>query len=100
VLHSGSVRYYSDRQTLRYDWLDAEWLDRAVQYLKRSGQEPYVLLESSELEEFREKFKTQKTVATLAPIARHPRGIFLYAVTTTGGRADALIQIPRTSGCE
>jgi len=101
ILHSGSVRYYSGRLTLRYEWLDAEWLDRSVAYLKSHGSKPYILLEASELAEFREKFKTQQTLAALdrQPIATHPRGVNLYAIDPSGA-AGAPRLIPRTSGCE
>jgi hypothetical protein len=101
LLHSGSVRYYSGRITLRYEWLDPQGLDRAVEYLKRSGLEPFVLLEASELAEFREKFRSQTTLAALdrPPIATHPRGVNLYAIDPTPV-AETPRVIPRTSGCE
>jgi len=101
IQHSGSVRYYSGRLTLRYDWLDAEWLDRAVGYLKSTGSEPYLLLEAFEVAEFREKFKGQKTVAALdrPPVATHPRGVYLYEIDRSVVSAAPRV-IPRTQGCE
>ena len=35
--HSGSVRYYGHRVSLRYDLLRPEWLDRALQFRKRNA---------------------------------------------------------------
>ena len=101
VLHSGSIRYYSGRPTLRYDWLDADWLDRAVEYLERHGNEPYILLESTEVGEFKEKFRTQRTIAALdrPPVATHARGVSLYAIDPSRIPAAPRI-IPRTTGCE
>ena len=101
VLHSGSIRYYSGRPTLRYDWLDADWLDRAVEFLKRQGKEPYILLESTEVGEFKEKFRAQRTIAALdrPPVATHARGISLYAIDPSHVPAAPRI-IPRTTGCE
>jgi hypothetical protein len=98
--HSGSVRYYSDRLTLRYDWLDSGWLDRAVAYLQSTGSEPYLLLEEFEVTEFRDKFKGQKTVAALdaPPIATHSRGVYLFAIRPPAHTVPRVI--PRTSGCE
>jgi hypothetical protein len=99
--HSGSIRYYSDRLTLRYDWLDPEWLDRAVAYLEAHGSKAYVLLEGFEVPRFRERFRTQKTIVALdrPPIASHARDVHLYAVDASGTPAAPHI-IPRTSGCE
>ncbi len=101
LLHSGSVRYYAGRITLRYEWIDPQGLDGVIRYLQRSGLQPFVLLEASELAEFREKFRTQTTLAALdrPPIATHPRGVNLYAIDPAPG-AETPRTIPRTSGCE
>ena len=69
--HSGSIRHYSGRPTLRYDSLDPEWLDRAIAHLRSAGYEPYLLLEKFEVPIFRERFAAQKSVALLdAPTDR------------------------------
>ena len=72
--HSGSVRYYSDRLTLRWDLLDSQWLDRAVAFLQAKGYHPFVLLEEWEQPRFREKFAGHTTLATLdwQPVATYP----------------------------
>jgi hypothetical protein len=68
--HSGSVRYYSGRPTLRWDLLDAAALDRAVGSLRRAGYEPYVVLDAGEDEEFRARFAARnQAVAGLVPLA-------------------------------
>ena len=100
--HSGSIRYYSDRPTLRYDSLDPEWLDRAIAHLRSAGYEPYVLLEKFEVPLFRERFAAQKSVTLVdaPPIALHRRSdVRLYRTggVNPPGVADP---IPRTSGCE
>ena len=41
VQHSGSVRYYANRITLRYDWLPPDQLDTAVRDLTAKGYQPY-----------------------------------------------------------
>ena len=46
--HSGSVRYYSGRPTLRWDLLDAASLDRAIASLRRTGHEPYAVLDGGD----------------------------------------------------
>jgi hypothetical protein len=56
VQHSGSLRLYGGRMTLRYDALDPEWLDRAVEYLRSIGRHPYFVLDGGEVEAFRRRF--------------------------------------------
>jgi hypothetical protein len=53
---SGSVRFYSGRPTLVWDSLDPAWLDRAVQYLRARGFEPFLLFERWEEPLFRQRF--------------------------------------------
>jgi Dolichyl-phosphate-mannose-protein mannosyltransferase len=63
--HSGSVRYHAGRLTLRWDWMDPEWLDRAIAALQQRGVPTYLLLEEWEDAEFRERFKSQRTLREL-----------------------------------
>jgi hypothetical protein len=56
VQHSGSIRYYAKRITLRYDWLPVHRLDSAIDELKVKGYRPYILLEEWEEPEFRARF--------------------------------------------
>jgi hypothetical protein len=51
--HSGSIRYYSGRLTLRYDLLDPAWLDRAISTLGTLGRPVYLLLDDWEEAPFR-----------------------------------------------
>jgi hypothetical protein len=69
--HSGSIRYYSGRPTLRWDLLDAGSLDRAIASLRRAGYEPYAVLDVEEDERFRAYFgaRDQQGVAGLIPMA-------------------------------
>jgi hypothetical protein len=55
--HSGSVRYYGGRMTLRYDWLSERWLDRSVAWLNEHGVHSYFLLDEEEIKEFRRRFE-------------------------------------------
>ncbi len=56
VQHSGSLRLYAGRLTLRYDALDPEWLDRTVEHLRSIGRHPYFVLDGEEVELFRQRF--------------------------------------------
>jgi hypothetical protein len=62
---SGSLRYYSNRLTVRYDLLDPRWLDRAIDALRQKGYHPYLVLESAEEAPFRDQFGATSTLARL-----------------------------------
>jgi hypothetical protein len=72
--HSGSIRYYSGRRTLRYDWVQPSWLDEAVVSLQRLGYKPYLLLESWEEPLLRDRFGAASAVGKLDwnPVAEFP----------------------------
>ena len=57
--HSGSIRYYSGRLTMRWDVLDAGSLDTAVAALHARGVPVYAAIESWEEEDFRRRFAGQ-----------------------------------------
>lgn len=71
--HSGSARYYAGRMTLRYDILDSEWLDRALQWFTERGVHPYLLADKWEIAEFRRRFAGQNSVAYV-----ESKPIFVY----------------------
>jgi hypothetical protein len=54
--HSGSLRIYGNRLTLRFDILDPEWLDRTVEYLDSMGRRPYFVLDGGEVGAFTQRF--------------------------------------------
>lgn len=54
--YTGSIRYYTDRRILRYDWLVPNRLDNAVSTLTALGYKPYFLLEDWEEPVFRDRF--------------------------------------------
>jgi hypothetical protein len=85
--HSGSLRLYAGRLTLRWDQLDPGWLDRAVEHLQSLGRRPYFVLDEFEVEEFKRRFARRSrhgaldwppmatlgsTVAIYDPIDRKP----------------------------
>jgi hypothetical protein len=47
--------------TLRFDQLDPLWLDRVVTFLTDRGRHPYIVLEQSELELFKQRFAESET---------------------------------------
>jgi hypothetical protein len=60
--HSGSLRYYGGRMTLRYDILDRQWLDRSIEWFADRGVHPYAVLDDWEVAKFRERFAGQRRV--------------------------------------
>jgi hypothetical protein len=71
--HSGPTRYYAGRTIVRYELLDAAWLDRAIAWLRAEGRTPYFLLEEYEALEFEKKFGAANTQGrlALAPIVEY-----------------------------
>jgi hypothetical protein len=76
VQHSGSVRYYANRITLRYDWLKEDALDSALRDLAAKGRRAYLVVDDWEEKEFRARFSPANRAGRLdwAPIARVPTG--------------------------
>ena len=68
--HSGSLRYYANRPTLRWDLLAAAHLDQAIASLRAEGYEPFAVLDDGEDLEFRRKFGSagQRAAAHLRPL--------------------------------
>jgi len=68
--HSGSVRYYSHRPTLRWDVLDRASLDRALSSMRDAGYDPFLVVDTGEDEEFRARFAAagQRALAGLTPV--------------------------------
>jgi hypothetical protein len=56
VVHSGSLRLYGHRQTLRWDVIEPDAFDRTIQTLRANGYGAYILLEGWEEATFRSRF--------------------------------------------
>jgi Dolichyl-phosphate-mannose-protein mannosyltransferase len=63
--HSGSVRYYGERVTLRYEVLHDRWLDKSIAWLHANGFHPYILLDNPEHEAFKTKFGGRNVAGNL-----------------------------------
>ena len=75
--HSGSVRYYTGRKTLRFDWLPPRQLDNAITQMKGLGYRPYILLEDWEEPWFKSRFRRSRLAGLdwkpVTEFARSPR---------------------------
>jgi len=65
VQESGPLRMYGGRPTVRFDYLDPEGLEAAVQFLERAGSRPYFVLEAWEEAQFRERFARSSPLGLL-----------------------------------
>jgi hypothetical protein len=74
--HSGSVRYYSGRSTLRWDRVPPDQLDWAIAEIQRHGYLPYALVEDWEEEMWRERLAGRAVPPALdrPPLATLPLG--------------------------
>lgn len=73
ILESGSLRYYGDRLTLRFDWMPAASLDDIVAYLTERGHAVYFAGAAQELAQFRDTFAGSHVVESLRPEADDSR---------------------------
>ena len=77
--HSGSLRLYAGRLTLRFDILEPEWLDRALGWLQSTGRHPYVVLDGDEVDRFRKRFVNSSAGALASPAIGELNGVvFVY----------------------
>ena len=65
-IHAGPIRYYAGRDTMRFDLLNEEWLDRAVAWLTEQGRHPYILIEDWERPLFEKRFAASNSLGRLA----------------------------------
>jgi hypothetical protein len=74
VQHSGSVRYYANRTTLRYDWLEESALDGVLRDLAAKGRRAYLVVDDWEEKRIPRSLLAgqPRRAPGLAPIARVP----------------------------
>jgi hypothetical protein len=64
-LHSGSIRYYGHRQTIRWDQIPPDQMSATLHNLESAGYEPYLALDvPSEPPLFAERFRQDPAVRT------------------------------------
>jgi hypothetical protein len=80
--YSGSIRYYSGRLTVRYDWIPENRLDSVIDEFRGHGYHPYIVLEQPEIQAFHRRFRGRSELAALdwAPRARlrHDSAVAIY----------------------
>jgi len=65
VLESGAVHYYSQRPTVSWDTLPPDSLDRTLEFLRREGLPPVLMIDASEEQTFRTRFGSASAIGRL-----------------------------------
>ena len=100
IQHSGSVRHYTNRLTMRWDLLAPEWWPRALDLLVARGYRPYLLVASFEEPQLRRHLSLTEAAdapGTLVAEMTTPEAVRLYdPLRATTGPAET---IPRVDVC-
>jgi hypothetical protein len=79
--HSGTLRFYTGREVLRFEAIRPPELDTLVQYLRRNGYALFLIGDEFEIDQFRTMFSDSRTVATMT---KEPRkslaGVDVYDI--------------------
>ena len=92
--HSGSLRYYANRITMRFEWLEPEMYGEAIDHFRRLGRPVYVVLDDWERDVFRARYAKVADLSWLdePPLLVAARRVYFYAVLPPpqrGAGADA-----------
>jgi 4-amino-4-deoxy-L-arabinose transferase-like glycosyltransferase len=80
-LHSGSVRYYANRVTLRFEWLGEDEYNPALTTLRQHGHPIYALLDGEEVMTFKNRYgRVTDLTWMMRPTAVVGDRVFFYAV--------------------
>jgi len=97
--HSGSLRFYAGRPTLRYDWVQKEWAAGVPVLVEHAGYHPYLIIDDWELRQVRVQFGMPDTAPLPWPIvARMPEngGVTIFDMATRPERAAVVTLAPGT----
>ncbi|MSO83307.1 MAG: hypothetical protein EXQ53_08445 [Acidobacteria bacterium] len=80
--HSGSLRYYSNRVTLRFEWLDPDMYGQALDHMAELNRPVYAVLDDWEREVFRLRYAGVADVSWLdrPPLIVASDRVYFYAV--------------------
>lgn len=95
-LHSGSLRYYAKRLTVRFDWLAPDVYTQALDKLRASGRPVFVVLDEAEREPFRARYAPVADISWLdqPPTLIAAKRVFFYQMWP--GEADRAAVLPVT----
>jgi hypothetical protein len=80
--HSGSLRYYANRITMRFEWLDADMYRNAVDHIRGLGRPLFVVLDDWERDVFRQRYAGAADLSWLdePPLLLAARRVYFYQV--------------------
>jgi hypothetical protein len=80
--HSGSLRYYANRITMRFEWLDPDMYAPALDHFRRLGRPVYVVLDDWERDMFKARYARVADLSWLdePPLLLAARRVYFYAV--------------------
>jgi hypothetical protein len=73
--HSGSLRFYSGRPTLRFDWVQKEWASGVPAAMERLGYHPYLIVDDFEIPQVRVQFGLHENAPLPWPIVARMREV-------------------------
>jgi hypothetical protein len=84
--HSGSLRYYANRLTLRFEWLDPDMYVTALDQLFQSGRPVFVVLDDWEREVFRARYSGVADLSWLdrPPVLVAADSVYFYQLPSPG----------------
>lgn len=89
--HSGSLRYYAGRITMRFEWLDPDMYAEALDHVRRLGRPLFVVLDDWERDVFRQRYAGVADLSWLdePPLLLAARRVYFYAVVPSAARPGA-----------
>jgi hypothetical protein len=93
--HSGSLRYYGGRMTMRYDWIPGHSIDGMVDWFAARGIRTYVVVDEWELVTVKAVFKDQRAAERLkTPVLTYLCGApsYLYDLSASEPAEGRVIQ--------
>jgi hypothetical protein len=85
VQHSGSLRFYAGRLTLRFDSVRREWAARVPAAVERAGYHPYLIVDDFEIPQVRRQFGFEADTPLPWPILARIRelgGVTIFDMAT------------------
>jgi hypothetical protein len=86
VQHGGSLRFYTGRLTLRFDWVRKEWAAGVPAAIERAGYHPYLIVDDWEIPQVRTQFGFEPDAPLRWPIVARMRelgGVTVFDMATS-----------------
>jgi len=98
--HSGSLRFYSGRLTLRYDWVQKEWARDVPAAVERAGYHPFLVIDDLETNDVRREWGLPEDQPLPWPVRARMRelgGVTVFDLATNPERASPIALEPGTA---